>query len=98
MTQREIRIGQTGTLGGVGGGTKKKLVRSQPVGTFQQFKVKIHPDGWVRVYKGTATAPVLSYRFLSGGKPSVVPGGVGLAALKAKSSFDNVTVWEDSGL
>jgi hypothetical protein len=60
--------------------------------------VEVHPSGWVRVYEGAATTPVAAYRFLSGGQPSVVRGGVGLAASRTRTVFDNVKVWEDSAL
>jgi hypothetical protein len=30
--------------------------------------------------------------------PSVVPGGVGLAGMKAKTIFDDVAVWDDGAL
>lgn len=59
---------------------------------------RVFPNGWVRVFKGAATTPVVSYRFVSAGVPSVVPGGVGLAASRARSVFDDVRIWEDSAL
>lgn len=98
LTRTQILIGQTGTFGGVAGGTKKKAFKSQPLSRFAPLKVKIFPDGWVKVHKGTAPAPIVSYRFVAGGEPSIVPGGVALAASKAKTIFDDVIVWDDSAL
>jgi hypothetical protein len=98
VTGTQLIIGQTGAFAGVAGGAKKKVLKSQVLNRFALYTVKILPDGWVHVYKGTATKPTLSYRFTAGGVPSIVEGGVGLAASKAKTVFDNVTVWDDSGM
>jgi hypothetical protein len=94
VTPVAILIGQTGTVGGIPAGVKKKTLKAQRVGRFSLFTVKLHPDGLVEVYKGTPTRPALSYQFVAG----VAPGGVGVGASKAKTIFDNVTVWEDSAL
>jgi hypothetical protein len=97
VTSGDIQIGQTGPLGGVGGWVRKRVVTRQTIGRFALITVKILPDGWVKVYKGIATRPVLSYRFIGAGGPRVVLGGMGIGASKSKTTFDDVRVWENLG-
>ena len=56
ITKTQVQIGQTGTLGGVGAGVKKKIaVKPQPANRFLLFTVKVYADGSVKVFKGAAT-------------------------------------------
>jgi hypothetical protein len=98
VTKGQISVGQTGAFGSIAGGTKKKVAKAQLLNKSALYTVKVHPDGSVLVYKGRTIKPVLLYQFLDGGAPSVVPGGVGLAASKAKTVFDDVSVFDDPGL
>lgn len=98
ITATEVRIGQQGAMGGVRGGLKKLVPKRHAIGKFIPLTVKVFSSGWVQVFEGSSTTAVASYRFLSGGQPSVVQGGVSLAATKARTIFDNVKVWEDSAL
>jgi hypothetical protein len=98
ITPARIQIGQTGSIDGIAAGIKKSVVKGQAVGTWHTFTVKTYPDGWVRVYRDTATTPAAAWLFSGAAGPSVVPGGVGLASTKAKAVFDNVTVWDDAAL
>ena len=62
------------------------------------FRVEIATNGVVRVYQLPGPKLLTSYRFFAGGSGSVVPGGVGLGAAKAKAVFDNVVVEDDAAL
>ena len=99
VTTTQVVIGQRGTLDGIGAGMKRSVRLRQAPGRWYAFTVAIHPDGRVRVYRGRGTAPVVSCRFLGAAlAPSVVPGGVGLGSVRSATSFDNVTVHDDSFL
>jgi hypothetical protein len=98
ITKADLQSGQTGAIGGTTAGRKKRVAKSTAVGKFVLWTVKVHADGRVELFPGRATAPAAAHRFLDGVLPSVVPGGVGLGASKAKAVFDNVKVWEDSAL
>jgi len=94
VTTTTIAIGQTGIIDGIFAGAKKRVAKRQALNRFALYRVEILPDGRVNVYKGTSSQPALSYRFIANGLPSVAPGGIGLGAAKAKTLFDDVTVWE----
>jgi len=97
FTRGKVQIGQTGEIDGIPGGKKRGAVTTLRTGSWYRFGVKIERDGWVRVFKGAGTKPLVAHRFTTAaGTPSVVPGGVGLATSKAKSVFDDVVVWEES--
>ena len=97
LTRGKVQIGQTGEIDGIPGGKKRGAVTTLRTGSWYRFTVMIEPDGWVRVFKGAGTKPLVAYRFATAaGTPSVVPGGVGLATSKAKAVFDDVVVWEES--
>ena len=97
LSEGKVQIGQSGDIDGITGGAKRGAAISVRTGRWYLFTVRIEPDGWVRVYRGVGTKPIVAYRFATAaGTPSVVPGGVGLATSKAKAVFDDVVVWEES--
>ncbi|HEY5999473.1 MAG TPA: Ig-like domain-containing protein [bacterium] len=98
ITGTEVQIGQTGNVGGVAGGVKRRVARSHAIGRSILLTVKIYPSGWVRVYEGAGLRAVAAYRFLLGVLPSVARGGAGLAASRTRTIFDDVRVWDESAL
>ena len=98
VTRSRLSIGQTGAFGGVVAGTKKSAPIALLLNKAYDFRLEIATNGWVRVYRPPATTPALSHRFTAGGIGSVVPGGVGLAAAKARAVFDNVIVEDEAAL
>lgn len=99
ITPARVQIGQRGGMDGVEAGVKRSVAATAPVGRWYRYTVRIEEDGGVRVYRGAATAPLVSWRFARvDGTPSVVAGGIGLAAVKALAHFDDVVVREESAL
>jgi parallel beta-helix repeat protein len=87
----KIVIGQVGAIGADAAGIKKTIKTTTAVGRASQLLLKICPDGTVQVFKGTALKGSAKFAV-------AVPGGVGLAADRAKTIFDNVQVDDDSAL
>jgi hypothetical protein len=86
-----VAIGQQGVVGGTAGGVKKRFAAAFAVGRAKQLTVEVRPDGRVRVFAGARL--VGSHRF-----PAAVAGGVGLAASRAKTVFDDVAVFDETAL
>jgi len=91
LTPGRVAIGQVGTLGGVAPGVKRSRATSVVAGRAKALRVDVYPDGWVRVFAGKTQ--IAGYRF-----GSAVAGGVGLRAARARTIFDDVTVWDAAAL
>lgn len=86
-----IEVGQAGRLGFEEPGVKKVFRRQLSIGRTYTVKLLHYRSGLLKVYLDGRL--VGSHRF-----ERTVPGGVGLAATKARSWFDDFTVWDDGAL
>jgi hypothetical protein len=77
----KVLIGQQGTVGGVTFRTVSRNVAAVKVGSWTELRADIYPDGFVQVYLGGKK--VASAKFAA-----AVEGGVGVRAVRAKTSFD----------
>jgi hypothetical protein len=98
VTPTRVIVGQTGDIDGIPAGRKCWAARRNAVGRWYDFTLKIFSDGWVQAYRGVESAPVIGSRFVGTAGPSVAPGGVGVASVKARAVFDDVSVWDDSAV
>jgi hypothetical protein len=91
LRRDRVIIGQVGDFGGDVAGIKRSRPATLPTGRWTSLAVKIHPGGLVELWKGTTRLAAFSFL-------QAVPGGTGIATLKARSLFDFFTVRDDGDL
>jgi Tol biopolymer transport system component len=89
MAHGKLIIGQKGTLGGEGAGTWVDTSHHYDPGTPYNLTIQLFRDGLVKVYRdGTNLAA--EHKF-----DARVDGAVGLRAVRSRSFFDDIRVWDD---
>jgi hypothetical protein len=86
-----VIIGQEGEMGGEPAGVKKSVKRRFAARVWHPLRLDLLADGTVRAYRGKVLLATATFT-------EAVPGGVGLAAWKSRTLFDDLTLWDEAVL